>query len=290
VNTPTAQQLAILAGQTKLKVVRSLHKLPPTEAGPGVCVSWGLQDGSGFDAAPSDPAAFVAHCKAHGIDYIALQVIEENRDAAARLKEACVAQGVHCGGWTNVAQQAIGEDNLQSMLQRIKDFKSGFFQANIEERWELGDGSWNGCHARFTSEFRRWFPLKPAVLNTNAGGFNGQAGGYDRDAAKLYWSRHFGVQSEDYWVNSENLTPSGGDFWKHEGWENTGLGFPHPSSSMAGIFGSETGRTNPDGSRLWNTVLGEQPRLKASGRSRGQWYWTCEYFSDDDWRHAADTF
>jgi hypothetical protein len=261
--------------------------LKPYLAGPGVCACWGLQPGHGFDAAPNGIADYVSFCKGHGVLWHCLQVIPENDAIGPEMKEECRRQGVHFGGWTNVSQQVGSPDQLEALLQRIDNYKCGFFQANIEFRGSgIGDpNDPNGWHKAFSSAFRKRFPRKPACVNTNFGGFDHPGGGYDRDASAIYIKAHFECQHEDYWVNSPNLTPLNGDFNAHNQ-----LGWPRPSSSMTGIFGSETGRTDDQGNRLWNTVLGERPRLLASGRHHIEWIWTGEYMSEEDWAHVADKF
>jgi hypothetical protein len=245
-------------------------------------VCWGLQDGHGFDAAPNGVSDYVSFCKSKGVLWHCLQVIPENDSIGPTLHAECKTQGVHFGGWTNVYQQVGSEDQLEALLTRIKDYGCGFFQLNIEGRGSgVGDGSFNGWHKRIAEAFRVRFPLKPMTVNTNFGGFDDGKGGYDTAASKIYIDKHFSCQHEDYYVNNHNLTPAAGDYNAHNK-----LLWPRPSSSMTGIFNSETGLTDP----ITNTILLEIPRLKASGRHNVEWVWTAEYMSAEDWNHVSDKF
>jgi hypothetical protein len=277
--------------------------LPMMMKAPVGYISWGMQDSShGFNAYSNNADRLVSEMKGDGFWGYAIQIIEENRNGAKAMNNAAKAQGFHRGGWTNIAQQAGDLESLHHIFDLIKESGVGFMNWNIEERWGLGGtdlndlATVNNCHKVLCSEFRKRFPLMPATVQTNGGGFElrasggGVAGGMDHEASAIYNKNHIYLNHEDYWVNSPNLTPSAGDFWGHDGWNGTGAKFTRPSISTAGIFPSETGRTDPQGNRLMNTIEMEIPRLAASGRHNIQHVWTIEYMSPDDRKHVGAKF
>ncbi len=260
-------------------------------------VSWGMQDSDhGFNSYSNDPAAYVAETHADGIDWHCMQVVDRNMDGGIALMQEARGAGRHFGGWTNAPQECVDLDSLHHMFDLMAQMKVGFMRWNIEERWGLGGTdvndpeTRNNCHKVLVSEFRKRFPKMPATVQTNFGGFDKLGGGYDQSAAAIYNAAHIFLEHEDYWVNNENLTPSEGDFAGHDGYQGTGCKFNRPSVSTTGIFASETGRTNPDGSRLVNTCAMEIPRLQASGRHHFEAIWTMEYMTDDDRAHVGLTF
>ena len=257
----------------------------------GGMVSWGLQDSAhGFNAYSNDPAAYVDECHNDGIDWHCIQVSDQNLDGGIALCQAARSRSFHFGGWWNVAQENPDLDSLHHSFDLFTQMKCGFAFFNIEERWPLGGTDMtyedpnkiNACHYTLATEFRKRFPKTPAAVQTNFGGFEkrepgGVVNGYDTHAAMIYYKRNIFNNHEDYWVNDVNLTPINGDFNAHNNCQ-----WPRPSSSTAGIFASETGRTDDQGNRLVNTISSEIPRLKQSGRHHVEWIWTMEYMTDQD--------
>jgi hypothetical protein len=245
-----------------------------------VCCAWGLTSGQWT----ADELAEL--CASHGVQTVCYQVIPENDPHGPALHDACRSRGLHFGGWTNVPQQVKSPADLEELLDRIHVYGCGFFAANVEERWAYGgtvfrdDGTIenpNGCHRTFLDGFRARFPLKPACVQTNFGGFEAvdDAGhvvpGYDQHAQAFYTSRHFDCQHEDYLVDNPNLSPAEGDFTANNQW---GLRFPGPSSSMIGTY---------DG---WH-VRDYRQALAVSGRHRVQWVYLPEEWDDQDWQDVA---
>lgn len=238
------------------------YKVDPAWLQPAISVEWALTSGE-YTA-----AQLVDRAVACGVKTICYQLIPENDATMAELRSLTRAAGLRFYGWTNVPQQAIGEQALAQLLARIAASGCGGFAANVEERWQLGDGSWNGCHARFAGAFRARFPRMPACVQSTGGGFELEhMAGYDRAASGYYQARHFAWQFECYMGTNEvpKGTPLEGDFIGHNQ-----LGFPYPCSTMVGAF---------DGLQLADYV---QP-LKDAGRTTFQWAYPSEEMTDASW-------
>lgn len=254
----------------------------PRWQGPGLMVAWGLTTGSWT------PAELAQKCADNNIRNLCYQVIPENDAYGPALHDECRARQIHFGGWTNVPQQVTSDQAMGDLLLRLQVYGCGFFAANVEERWAYGgtvinaDGTIPGktanlCHYEFARRFRQHYPLKPACVQTNFGGFEARnpdgtvAPGYDRGAQAIYTAKRFDCQHEDYMVDSANLTPAAGDFTADNQW---GLQFPGPSSSLIGCYHG------------WGIDQYRQPLLD-SGRSRVQWIYLQEELPEDDWPRVA---